>query len=104
MTMNLSDEDRRAIDLLFDQQRTIVGGGNGMNADGLVGGFSPHAPAVSQERIAGVERVLSLLDMLPLEEPPPGLVERTLARIEGSMDPADRPPLRHPTLDSTAHA
>jgi len=78
MSKGLGKEDRRAIDLLLER------------ADG-VGHES--TPAVEQlfaapvqdnfeRRLDAVDKILSLLDLMPAPEPSADLVSRTLRRIE----------------------
>src|SRR5690349_19014200 len=62
MTKRLGDSDRRAVDLLLDQ--AVDGGGDGN------GGYVVHAQPALGPGVPGVQRVLSLLDLLPEEEPP----------------------------------
>lgn len=104
MSFNLKPADGRAIDLLLDRQRTVAAGGNGMDTDGMSRSFSPHMDVVNPESLEAAERVLSLLSLIPQEEPPAGLVEKTMARIEGSLDTRDRHSYRHPIVDTTTHA
>ena len=73
---SLSVEDRRALDLLLDRSSAVAGSG--------AAGYSD--PGVSQERLAGVERVLRTLDMMPATEPPADLLDRTLRRIGESLN------------------
>jgi hypothetical protein len=75
MTKRLGDSDRRAVDLLLDQ--AVDGGGDGN------GGYVVHAQPALGPGVPGVQRVLSLLDLLPAAEPSEDLVARTMARIEG---------------------
>jgi hypothetical protein len=78
MSMRLGKEDRRAVDLLLER------------ADG-VGRES--TPAVEQlfaapvqgnfeRRLDAVDKILSLLDLMPAPEPSADLVNRTMRRIE----------------------
>ena len=73
--VTLHDEDARALDLLLDRTRAAAGGG---------GTFAP--AAVGRERLAGVEKVLGLLQMLPPVDPPQDLVARTLRFVGQSAD------------------
>ena len=68
MTKRLGDSDRRAVDLLLDQ--AVDGGGDGN------GGYVVHAQPALGPGVPGVQRVLSLLDLLPEEEPPADLMKR----------------------------
>lgn len=74
MTKRLGDSDRRAVDLLLDRS-AAAGNGNG---DGNVS----HTQPATEPGIQAVQRVLSLLDRMPVDEPPADLVARTLARID----------------------
>ncbi len=108
MSVTMRDEDRRAIDLLLDRSPATAGGGNGMDGDGMSAAvYTTHADPTSQDAIEGVERLLGLLSLLPAEEPPADLVERTLARCEQGLigTAAEHLPFR-PTagLDSISHA
>jgi hypothetical protein len=67
MSRKLSDEDRRAVDLLLDYGH---------------GGITKMAAAVSQKRLSAAERVFKLIGQLPAEEPPLDLVARTMRRID----------------------
>ena len=76
-----------------------------MDTDGMSRSFSPHVNPVSQEHLAAAESVLGLLSLLPQEDPPAGLVERTMARIEGAIDTTrEHRPFRSPVVDTTTHA
>ena len=75
MTKRLGESDRRAVDLLLDQ--AVDGEGNGN------GGYVVHAQPALGPGVPGVQRVLSLLDLLPEVEPPSDLIARTMARIDG---------------------
>lgn len=82
MAKSLNDQDRRAIDLLLDSAaRSSTGRGNGNGNGGSNGGTPQHHSVGSGSRVSAAERVLSLLDALPVEEPSADLVERTLRRI-----------------------
>ncbi len=101
VTVKLSDDDRRAIDLMFDRGAAATAGigRDFSSADGMSsGGYHPHAAPINPDSLEAVERVLGLMSLLPDEEPPAGLVERTLARIEQSVDAVEamtfRPALR----------
>ena len=74
MTRKLNEADRAAVDLMFDRINTAANGGNG--SDGVYAA----AGAVSEERLAAVQKVLSLLDEMPSIEPPADLAARTIAR------------------------
>jgi hypothetical protein len=92
MTPRLRDEDRLAVDLLLDQ--AVTEAGNGLGNGHVPTGFTQVNGAV-QERLAAVEKVLHVLDLLPAEEPPADLMGRTMRRLEAesARDPAAlRPP------------
>ncbi|MGD1277820.1 MAG: hypothetical protein ABR964_11445 [Tepidisphaeraceae bacterium] len=78
MTKKLGDADRRAVDLVLDRSLPD-------NAGGFV------QPNVSPHRVRSVEKILSLLHYLPVEEPPADLVSRTLRRVNAApaIDPPD---------------
>jgi len=102
MSSRLRDEDRRAVDLLLDRAASGSGAGNG-NGNGHAGrhvaaAFTPVSGDV-QTRLPAVQKVLQMLDMLPAEEPPQDLLNRTLRRVdaETAKHPSTlRAP--HPTL------
>lgn len=104
MNAKLSEEDRQAVDLLLDRQRAVAPGGNGMDVEGMTRGFSPHVVPVNQDRVIAVSELLGLLDLMPSEEPPPGLVDRTIARIEGSIAAPEHEPFRPAAVDTSTHA
>jgi len=82
MTKKLCDADRRAVDLVLDRSLPD-------NAGVFV------QQNVPPHRVRSVEKILSLLQHLPVEEPPPDLVSRTLRRVDAALaiDPstAERP-------------
>ena len=92
MVLRLRDEDRRAVDLLLD--RAVVGtgvhpagAGNGIGngtGQGHVSAFTP-VDADVQARLASVQNVLQMLDMLPAEEPPHDLLKNTLRHIDAEL-------------------
>ena len=86
MTKRLGESDRRAVDLLLDRS-TGVGNGNG-NGNG---GYVAHAQPATEPGLQSVQRVLSLLDLMPADEPSADLMARTLARIESRPDVAAQP-------------
>ena len=71
MSSNLNNDDRRALDLLLDRTSAVSSSG--------AAGYA--SPGVDPARVAGAERVLKLLSLLPAEEPSPNLLEQTLRRI-----------------------
>jgi hypothetical protein len=88
MGVNLRNDDRRAIDLMLDEGHaaTAGAGSNLSTVDGMNVGYLSNASPISRDSVQAVQTVLSLLSLLPVEEPPVGLVERTLARIDASVD------------------
>jgi hypothetical protein len=101
MSSRLRDEDRRAVDLLLDRAASGSAAGNGHGSHSgrhLAAAFTPVSGDV-QTRLPAVQKVLQILDMLPAEEPPQDLLNRTLRRVdaETAKHPSTlRPP--HPTL------
>lgn len=91
----LREEDRRAVDLLLDRAAAGPGGGNG-NGDGQGdGNGNGHRGAMTSagftqmagpdhRGVAAVQKVLSVLEMLPAEEPPADLTVRTLRRLDAA--------------------
>jgi hypothetical protein len=76
MRVNLTEEDKRAIDLLLDQ---------GLSADATSSGRTGYAaPAIDdiRARLRKASSVLSLLQHLPVAEPPADLVARTMRLID----------------------
>jgi len=69
MSRKLSDEDRRAVDLLLD---------HGISQSGI----TRVAGAVPQKRLAAAERVLKLIGQMPAEEPSIDLVAATMERLD----------------------
>jgi len=76
MKPKLKDEDRRALDLLLDRSPT---------AAGRTAPVFAAADAGVRERLPRVQKVLHLLDALPVEEPSQDLVARTMEFIENPM-------------------
>jgi hypothetical protein len=96
MSLMLKDEDRRALDLLLDRGQAAT--------SGVAMQFATADPAV-QQRMAGVQKVLGMLDLMPGEEPALDLAARTLGLIDASF--AEHPAaLRalQPTMDAGTHA
>jgi hypothetical protein len=92
MGVKLRNDDRRAIDLMLDNGHAAAAGtGSNLSStvDGMNVGYLSNASPISQDSVQAVQTVLSLLSLLPVEEPPVGLVERTLARIDESVDAMD---------------
>lgn len=78
MNAKLSDDDRRAVDLLLDARfASPTAGGNGAHAGVFAGASSNFS-----DRVRSVEQLLQLLDAQPSGDPPQGLSLRTLRRIE----------------------
>ena len=84
MTKRLGESDRRAVDLLLDRS---AGAENG-NGNG---GYVAHAQPATEPGLQSVQRVLSLLDLMPADEPSADLMTRTLARIEARPNVAAQP-------------
>ena len=84
MTKRLGESDRRAVDLLLDRS---AGAGNG-NGNG---GYVAHAQPATEPGLQSVQRVLSLLELMPADEPSADLMARTLARIEARPNVAAQP-------------
>jgi hypothetical protein len=92
--MKLNDKDAHIVDLLLDRpsQNPAAGGGFVKSLD------------LQPERVQTIQKVLSLLDGLPAEEPPVDLVARTLDRVDVAVEagarsrppPAARPEDRRP--------
>ena len=76
MSTKLGDDDRRAVDLLLDRDRSSSGNGNGTSV------FAETDQGVFGQRLESVAVLLQLLQHLPAAEPPVDLVSRTMRRIE----------------------
>jgi len=99
MTKRLGDRDRRAVDLLLDRSAGAADGdGNGN------GGYVTHAQPAEDSSIAAVQRTLSLLDLLPAEEPPADLIARTMARIDSRGATAPLHPAAAALMTNRPHA
>jgi hypothetical protein len=85
MTRKLNQADRAAVDLVLDRINAAVADGGRSNNGGNGGkggdGVYAAAGAVSEQRLAAAQKVLSLLDAMPAIEPPTDLAVRTLARV-----------------------
>jgi hypothetical protein len=99
---NLRSEDRLAVDLLLDRAVTgavagLAGGytGNGHSPGIAAGGFATITGTVSQQ-VAQVQAVLRVLELMPVEEPPPDLAARTMRRVEAEAAAHDPAALRAP--------
>ncbi|HSZ59460.1 MAG TPA: hypothetical protein VK797_27700 [Tepidisphaeraceae bacterium] len=80
MSLQLSQEDQRAVDLLLDRVATAKGNGNGNGQDvQLI--YAASDPSLG-ERTARVQRLLHLLDALPAPEVPAGLADRTMELVD----------------------
>jgi hypothetical protein len=81
MTRKLNEADRAAVDLVFDRILSAADGksssGNGNGGDGVV----VMTPAVSEERLSAVQRILGVLETMPAPEPPADLATRTLQGV-----------------------
>lgn len=75
MKTKLREEDRRALDLMLDRMPAANGKGGAVYAA---------AQGASQERVARVQEILQVLDLMPAAEPPKDLVDRTMAFIESA--------------------
>ncbi|MGA2584863.1 MAG: hypothetical protein ABSG31_16440 [Tepidisphaeraceae bacterium] len=73
MSKKLSDEDRRAIDMLLNRANEAKAG------------------RISPRRIAAAAKILSALDAYPTPEPSKDLVERTLRHIDRAAIPLPTP-------------
>jgi hypothetical protein len=80
MSLQLSQEDQRAVDLLLDRVATAKGNGNG-NGQEVQLIYAATDPSLG-ERAARVQKLLHLLDVLREPEVPAGLADRTVERIE----------------------
>jgi hypothetical protein len=93
MNWKLSDADRHAIDLLMNRRQGISDGdGNGGSSEPF---SSLSGPSVHQ-RLHRLENFLKVLELLPASDPPQDLADRTLRRVEQSVNAA--------TLDAAAPA
>ena len=99
MTKRLGESDRRAVDLLLDR---TMGAGNG-NGNG---GYVTHAQPAPEPGLQAVQRVLSLLDVMPADEPADDLMARTMARIDARVGMAAQPmhPATAAMMSSRPHA
>jgi len=82
MNMKLREADARAVDLLLDRAASAQGNGGsgGMFTTMLA---TSHA-GVSNEQVSAVEKVLHLLDAMPVQDPAGDLLARTLSRIDNN--------------------
>src|SRR5687768_14914543 len=86
MTKRLGDSDRRADDLLHDRSMDAANGDGQGN-----GSYVSHAQPAAGPGNQSVQAVLSLLNLLPIDEPSTDLMARTLARIDSQSDVATQP-------------
>lgn len=99
MKPTLGQDDRRAVDLLLDRAASIAGNGNGHSV------YASTDQAMG-DRIAGAQRLLKLLELMPEVDPPQDLVSRTLRRIDRmAAHPAQiRPQVAQPIDMHRQHA
>ena len=106
--MKLSNEDHRAIDLLLERgaAASVSNGAAVSAADGMssASGYLSHSQPVNYNSIQAVQQVFDLLSLLPDEEPPADLVERTMARIEQSVNAPVAEPGQFRGVGGTLHA
>jgi hypothetical protein len=76
MARKLTNDDGRMVDMLLN------GGGAAMENPPLTQVFSNPRPEMFEMRLESVEKVLSLLDLMPASDPPADLISRTMDRIE----------------------
>jgi hypothetical protein len=106
--VKLSNEDHRAIDLLLERGSAASASATGSalsSADGMssASGYLSHAAPVNPNSLRAVQQVFDLLNMLPPEEPPADLLQRTLDRIDQSVSGVSEPaPFR--SVGGTMHA
>lgn len=70
MPKQLKPEDQRAVDLVMDRESV----GTGAMYASVTNGMG--------ERIERVEKIMHLLDQMPVDEPPADLTRRTLEHIQ----------------------
>src|SRR5687768_12336811 len=85
MSVRLRDTDALAVDLILD--RAAAAQDNGGSAQATL--YASHA-RVSNDRVAAVEKVLKLLEVMPSPEPTQDLLQRTLDRLESGTGAAVR--------------
>ena len=76
MSLKLTEDDRRAIDLLLDQGLSPDASGGGR------AGFAPPTFDGVRARLRHASEFLKVLNAMPVSEPPADLVARTMARID----------------------
>jgi hypothetical protein len=84
MNQKLREADARAVDLILDRAVAAQGNGGGGNGGMFATTMTASHVAVSNERVAAAEKMLHLLDAMPVGEPASDLVQRTLDRIAAS--------------------
>ncbi len=78
MSKQLKDEDRRAVDLIMDTNPTAIQeSGKPVFALASQGAF--------HDRLAGVEKILHVLEEMPAPDPSVNLLEKTMKFIDESM-------------------
>ena len=80
MSVKLTEDDRRALDLLLDQ---------GLSPEANFGGrawFAPPAFDSVRVRLRHASDLLKLLNEMPVLDPPADLVAKTMARIENNVE------------------
>jgi hypothetical protein len=82
MSLRLSDDDRRAIDMLLDEGISPTTSTNGHS--GGHAGFASTTVDAMRARLNKAGDLLAMLNHLPSTEPPSDLVARTLRMIEQS--------------------
>ena len=91
MSVRLRDTDALAVDLILDRAAAAQGnGGTGTTSQATLFGSAASHARVSNDRVAAVEKVLKLLEVMPLPEPAQDLVQRTLDRLETGSGAAVR--------------
>jgi hypothetical protein len=83
MSLQLSHEDQRAVDLLLDRVATVKGNGNGQDARLIYAATDPSLG----ERTARVQKLLRLLDAMGAPEVPGDLVTRTMDFVQRGTKP-----------------
>jgi len=106
--VKLSNEDHRAIDLLLERgaaaSASVTGAGMS-SGDGMSSGYLSHAAPVNPNSLRAVQQVFDLLNLLPPEEPPADLVQRTLDRVDRAVGGVNEPsPFRGVGTASGLHA
>jgi hypothetical protein len=84
MNMKLREADARAVDLLLDRAVAAQGTGDGNGGMFAAATLTTNHVGVSNAQVAAVEKMLHLLDAMPVSEPASDLMQRTLERIGAS--------------------